>query len=296
MTIGATIPVAQYANLSPSFEAEGDTIEEAWANGLRQLKQMWDSVSPKPLQLQDAPEQAVAPTAIDLTCWASGTTVKFDPVQHVYGTGDWLSGSTFAGQYTPEFVGKYAAGKMADKHGVDPAEILAMWALNAEASSLFGSAVHAAVQLHGTYLELSKTVKGTNESALSKNPTLRPIVLAFFEGREDERAVYEAFVADPKLKHCGQIDRLLLVDRETRTIRVQDFKTNHDLGKKKTVREPFKGVIEATELGLYWLQLSFYAAILQRYGFIVEGLDIFHWDGSTWVEYSSPVIDLSEVI
>jgi len=150
------------------------------------------------------------------------------------------------------------------------------------------------LELYGKYLSLSRIVKGTDESAMTKNPVLKPIVEAFFEGRAGEDAHYEVFVADPVLKHCGQIDRLLVV--EGRTIRVQDFKTNTDLTKSESISLPFKGVVESSKLGAYWLQLSFYARILQSHGFVVEGLDIFHWDGSSWVTYSHDVVDISEVL
>lgn len=292
VSLSATIPVAQYANLQPSFEIEGRTVEEAMGTALETMKRVWDSVSDKPLTIRDV-QEVVASTAVDLTCWASGHVVQFDPVAHRYSPGKWLSGSAFASRYTSDFPADLISGRMAEKAGVDAGDIRAMWAVNAEASSSFGTAVHAAVQLYGTYLSLSRAVKGSDESALTKNPVLRPIVEAFFKGREHEDAVYEAFVADPHMRHCGQIDRLLLVG--PRRVRVQDLKTNTDLLKKETISAPFKGVVEATQLGAYWLQLSFYAAILGRHGWSVEGLDIFHWDGTRWVEYSSPVVDLSEV-
>jgi hypothetical protein len=292
VTLGATIPIAQYANLQPSFEVEGATVDDAMATALATMKRVWDSVSDKPLSIKEA--QQVVAAGVELTCWASGTVVSFDPVAHVYSPGRWLSGSAFASRFTSDFPADMIAGRMADKAGVDAADVLAMWAKNAEASSTFGTAVHAALELYGKYLSLSRIVKGTDESAMTKNPVLKPIVEAFFEGRAGEDAHYEVFVADPVLKHCGQIDRLLVV--EGRTIRVQDFKTNTDLTKSESISLPFKGVVESSKLGAYWLQLSFYARILQSHGFVVEGLDIFHWDGSSWVTYSHDVVDISEVL
>lgn len=293
VTLGATIPIAQYANLQPSFEVEGVTVDAALDTALDIMQRVWNSVSSTPLNVRDAP---AVTAGVDLTCWASGTVVSFDPVEHVYSPGRWLSGSKFASQFTSEFPAEMIAGRMATKAGIETADVLAMWGKNAEASSTFGTSVHAALELYGKYLGVSKAVKGSNESALSKNPVLRPIVEAFFEGREDEAAAYEVFVADPVLMHCGQIDRLLLVKGKDGTVRVQDFKTNNDLLKKETISAPFKGVVESTQLGAYWLQLSFYARILQSHGFTVEGLDIFHWDGSQWVTYSHDVVDVEGVL
>lgn len=297
VTLGATIPIAQYANIQPSFAVEGATLDEAMSNALAIMKRVWDSVAKTPLDIKavDTEVEYRPSTVVDLTCWASGTVVQFDPVEHVYSPGEWLSGSAFSDKYKSEFAGQYVAGKMAAKHDVDADDILAMWAVNAEASSSFGTAVHAALQLYGTYLETSRAVKaGSDESALTKNPTLQPIVKAFFEGREDERAVYEAFVADPIKRHCGQIDRLLIDDDDG--IWVEDFKTNTDMDKKETIKVPFKGVVESTKMGAYWLQLSFYAHILIRLGRNVKGLRIHHWTGSEWVTHEHHVVDISEVI
>ena len=298
VTLGATIPIAQYANLQPSFEVEGKTVDEAMDTAIAIMRRVWNQVSDKPLNVRELETvvEYIPPTTVDLTCWASGNVVQFDPVAHKYSPGDWLSGSAFAGKYTPDFPAEMIAGKMAAKtFDVEPAEILAMWALNAEASSTFGTAVHAALELYGRYLATSHAVKGTNESALTKNPILRPIVEAFFAGREGEVAVYEAFVADPVLRHCGQIDRLLITG--PRTVRVQDFKSNATLDDKETIKAPFKGMVASTKLGAYWLQLSFYAHILIRLGYTVEGLDIFHLQGDgSWVTHSHDVVDITGVI
>jgi hypothetical protein len=297
VTLGATIPTTQYGNLQPSFEIEGETTEAALEEAVVTMQRFWNSVSDKPLNVRELETAVfVPPTTVDLTCWASGTVVQFDPVEHRYSPGKWLSGSAFASRYTPDFPAEMIAGKMATKAGLDdPAEILAMWALNAEASSTFGTSVHAALELYGRFLATSQAVKGSNESALTKNPILRPIVESFFAGREDEAAAYEAFVADPVLRHCGQIDRLKITG--PRSVRVQDFKSNATLDDKETIKAPFKGVVESTKLGAYWLQLSFYAAILIRLGYTVEGLDIFHLqaDGS-WVTHSHDVVDITGVI
>jgi len=292
VTLSATIPVAQYANLQPSFEVEGVTVDDAMATALETMKRVWDSVADKPLRINDAVPQLVS-AGTELTCWASGVKVYFDPVEHVYSPGKWLSGSTFASKFKSQFPSATIAGKMAAKNGVDADDIQAMWAKNAEASSSVGTAVHAALELYGKYLSLSESVKGTDESALTKNLILRPIVQAFFAEHAAEDATYEAFVADPVLRHCGQIDRLVI---EPDGLVIEDFKTNTDLTKKETIAAPFKGVVESTSLGAYWLQLSFYARIIQSHGHAVKGLRIHHWTGVEWVTYSHDVVDISEAI
>jgi hypothetical protein len=295
VTISATIPTQQYGNIQPTFEVEGETHEEAMNLALHQMKEVWDRTASKPLEVRDL-ERTPRRRGEPLRCWASGTRVYFDPVEHVYDSGDgkpWLSGSAFAGKYKSEFNAPLIAEKMAAKYGVDAAQILEMWALNRDASSHVGTAVHEALQLRGQYAYLSKKIKdGSLESALTKNPILLPIVESFFEGRDHEDARYEVFVADPVRRHCGQIDRLVI---EPDGLWVEDFKTNADLSKSETISAPFKTKVPGTALGAYWLQLSFYARILESHGKTVQGLRVHHWTGSEWVSYESPVVSLAAV-
>lgn len=293
----ATIPTMQYGNIQPTFDVEAPTYEQAVELGLQRMKFVWDRTGEKPLDI--ARGTRPAPVGEILTCWASGTQVYFDPVEHVYrdSTGyKWLGGSTFAGRYKSEFAASVISKKMADKNGVNAKEILAMWALNAEASATFGTSVHAALQLRGQFAELSRAVKdGGLDSALTTNPVLRPIVEAFFETRAAEVAMYECFVADGSRRHCGLIDRLVI--EEDGSVWVEDYKTNAEILKAETIKAPFKGIVPNTALGAYWLQLSFYARILQAHGKTVNGLRIHHWtadaDGTYhWVTYGHPVVDL----
>lgn len=271
---------------------EAETHDEAMDIALQRMKDVWDRAAPKPLEIRsiDTPRRIFGE---ELRCWASGIRVTFDPVEHVYSTGDgkqWLSGSAFAGRYKTEFNAPLIAGKMATKYGVDAADIIAMWELNRDASSTVGTAVHAALQLRGQYAELSRTIKdGSLESALTKNLILLPVVEKFFEGHEHEDARYEVFVADPVRRHCGQIDRLVIEDDG---LWVEDYKTNADLDKAEKIKAPFKGLVPDTKLGSYILQLSFYSRILRAHGKTVKGLRVHHWTGEEWATHEHEVIDL----
>lgn len=297
VTLSATIPTVQYGNLQPSFEVEGDTHEEAMELALQRMQDVWDRTAKEPLKVRDLDSRPKL-EGEPLRCWASGTRVNYEPVNHVYDSGDgkrWLSGSAFAHRYKSEFQAGLIAKKMADKHEVDAAHILHMWEVNRDASSSVGSAVHLALELRGRYGKLSKKIKdGSLESALTKNPILLPLVEAFFtEERDAEEARYEVFVADPIRAHCGLIDRLVIEDDG---VVVEDFKTNTDLEKAETISAPFKGIIPNTKLGAYWLQLSFYARILESHGKHVKGLRIHHWtkgdDGYEWQTHEHEPIDL----
>lgn len=298
----ATIPVAQYANVTPEIEGHGATEEEARADAIRQLKLIWDSLGEKPLEIDRHLPVAGGSTGIVKRCRVSGTEVIFDPVAHTYTDRQgrrYRGGSTFASLFKSGFPGALIAGKMATKNDVSAQEILDMWALNAEASSTFGTSVHAALQLYGEYVELSRKVKdGSDESALTSNPVLRPIVEKFFtEQRKAETAFYEEFVADSETLSCGLIDRLV-VDEDG--LWIEDFKTNASIDKSETILKPFKGVIEPTSLGIYTIQLSYYGRILQAHGRTIKGLRIHHWtevDGEwDWVTHEREILDLEEAM
>lgn len=299
----AVIPTAQYANLQPEIEAQGKSHEEAYELALSRMSEIWNRVCEPGKELKVAQKVAVAPTQTNsydrLVSKLTGDEVLFDKVAHKYLSPDgkdYLSGSAFASKYKSKFDVDAISGNVARKHEVPQQEVKDMWSLNGEASSSLGTAVHNALELYGKYLQLSLKTKGTNEAALNKNPILRPIVESFFEGRENENAGYEVFVADEAHGLCGFIDRLLIVDEKKKICRVQDYKTNHTINKSETILAPFKNIVPSTTLGSYWLQLSFYAYILQLHGWTVEGLDIFNWEGTEWKTYQSDVIDISSEI
>lgn len=290
---GGTIPVAEYANIMPEFEAEGPTFEAAVELGLGQMKTLWDRVGRKPLEIDKSPK------GILKTCWASGTEVFFDPVEHVYQDvkgHKYLGGSTFAHRFTKEFPAQTIAGKMATKHGADADEIRAMWQLNSEASTTVGTAVHAALELRQKYGPLSQQVKdGSFESATTGNPILRPIVEAFFtEERMAENALAEVFVADSKRHHAGLIDRMIILGEDR--VKLQDYKTSKDVFKEASLTPPFKDLVPANQLGIFTIQLNFYRRILETHGKTVEALEVLHWDGKAWVPYVLELLDLDEIM
>lgn len=288
----AVIPVYQYANLQPTVHTSAETFEEAKELAMAQMKTIWDSVAEGGKTLNLPIQSGTTNAFVDQICAVTGVKVPFDTVNHKYAPG-WTGGSTFANRYKKPFNKEAIGSAVAKKYSVATEDVLNMWGLNAEASTSLGTAIHAALELYGKHKHLSIRTKGTVESALHKNPILTPIVESFYKGRGEEEAGYEVFVANAEKKFCGFIDRLLFVDKDKKIVRVQDYKTNPDIQKEKAILDPFKGVVENTELGAYWLQLSFYAWILTQAGYTVQGLDIFNYDGNGWVTYQHDVIDIS---
>lgn len=266
VTLSATVPVIQYGNLQPTVEVEADTYEEAMAQAEAHITAFWN-------KHVEGGKQLKTPKGKRLEAFVGGF-INYDDDAHVYtnDAGDvYLSGSQYASQGEKPFDSGAITGKMAEKYGVEASDIATMWALSSEASMKFGTAIHAALELYGKYTELSKKLE--KQYHIHTQPDIKKIVDAFYTGRDGEKAMYEVLVVDHNRKWAGQIDRLKFVD--TNTVIVQDYKTNGELQPKK--------------LDTYWKQLSFYAAILQAGGYKVSGLEIFHWDGKSWVTHRSEV-------
>lgn len=212
-----------------------------------------------------------------------GNEIFYDDVKHQYtnSLGEvYLSGSVYAGQFESAFDAERISGYMAAKNGLsddDAQSIREMWSLKAEASASLGTAIHAALELYGKYKPLAESIG--KETHLHDNTILNKAVVSFYEEHpEVEHVGYECLVVDHKKKRAGRIDRL---EYEDDGVYVTDFKTNFDV--KKSLKK-------------YWLQLSFYAAILKANGLKVKGLKIYHYANDTWTTIETSVIDIDERI
>lgn len=231
-----------------------------------------------------------------------------------------LSGSKFPEQFYQEFDSKSILEAIQKKHGLTDAEIKQiseMWDVNSLASTNFGNSIHYAMENYDRNYELGDRTKSVKEfktkppeiganKALSRNPVLKKIVESFHElFGGDYIRFSEEFVWDREFKLCGSIDRIKVIDLKKRIIRIQDFKTDADVHEKKyqLSTSPFKEAMGNELLDYHWLQLSFYAFILNRAGWTVEGLDVYWMNGeklvsgeNPWEEFSHDVIDISQVI
>jgi len=231
----------------------------------------------------------------------------------------YLSGSAFPKKFYAEFKEAEMLDKLAEKFGVDKAHIKAMWGLNRDASTGYGSAIHSALENYDTYHKLgdktkkvevlkTKTKVGPNK-AFSRNPFLKKIVEDFHELFGGEYVRFnEQFVWSHDAKLCGAIDRVKVIDADKKIVRIQDFKTDGDIHEKtyQLTDSPFYKLTQGKTpkmgkelLDLHWLQLSFYAYILSLYGYTVEGLDVYWLNPeklckgeNAWEEFSHNVIDI----
>lgn len=239
----------------------------------------------------------------------------------------YLSGSKFPEQFYAPFDEEQILEAMVKKYGVKAEDLKAMWAINSDVSTGYGTAIHAALENYDRNFVLGEKVRNyvkkptkkdpegvlSANKALNRNPFLQKIVNDFHElFGGDYTRFNEEFIWDKGLKLCGSVDRIKVVDFKKRIIRIQDFKTDADINETKyqLVDSPFYELTQGdnptmgkTLLDYHWLQLSFYAFILQRAGWTVEGLDVYWVNGeklvsgeNPWEEFSHEVIDITKAI
>lgn len=291
--LGATVPVAQYANLIPEVEVEADTIEAAEAIVLPYIESFYNKYSEKS---KIGAAKNVKKEGRVLLKDYFGNEIFYDDGMHEYtnSLGEvYLSGSVYAAE--DPFDGEYWAQEFVSKYGLkeeDKQKILAMWNVNASASQSFGTSLHAAIELYGTYHNLADIIdmdlktqkrkkldaKTDKNSSLSKLPYLQDVVKKFFTPeREAEKAEYEVLVVDHKNKRAGRIDRLIIT--EDGKFKIRDMKTNNKILKK--------------ERDTYGKQLSFYGDIIIANGgeLADEKLMLHHWIDNDWKDIPLEKID-----
>jgi hypothetical protein len=282
--ITATIPVGQYANIIPEIEVDGAfTYEQARDEAMGRLTEIWSQYGTVPLKGAVASQSVINLTSM------SGTTVQFDPVNHVYYKDGktLLSGSAFAERYTPKFNKDAILPKFAAKHGVEASEIAEMWTMKGDVAKNFGTALHTALEFYGKHKKTIDATQGTFEI----HPAIHEAVKSFFVSRENEQALYEPFIHFGEW--CGSIDRLLITGDKKGII--EDYKTNQDLHKGSgKMLAPFDKM-KSEPLSTYQLQLSFYATIMQKNGWTIEGLRIHHYTDK-WETIELKVLNIEGVL
>lgn len=225
-----------------------------------------------------------------------GNEIFYDDVIHEYTNplGEvYLSASTYASD--DDFDGKYWANYFVETYGLPEGsaqEIIDMWEINGNASRAFGTALHAAIQLYGTYYQIADIIdmdlktgkrkmlsaKIEKNSALSKLPYLNKVATTFFTPeRKAETAFYEVLVVDHINKRAGRIDRLLV--HEDGTFAVRDMKTNNKIAPKDK-----RG---------YQKQLSFYADLILANDKLLSDNPtvVHHWNENEWKDIPLEKID-----
>jgi hypothetical protein len=236
-----------------------------------------------------------------LKSFNEGIEIEFDVVEHVYNyKGKILkSASPFVKEYEIEFDSARMSGTCSRKWGIDQDDILNLWDSNGLAASGFGTAIHAVLEHYYKNEKLGAKIQKAagkdKNAAMPNHPFLQELITSLNVIRQSGESFQEACVSCHKKGLAGQIDDLLILDRKKKTCRIRDYKITFDiLVENKELKAPF-AFLGSNKLAKNFLQLSFYAFLLELSGWKVEGIDIFNWcDG--WKKYSLEGNDFKKAI
>ena len=242
--------------------------------------------------------------------------VDFNDTKHIYnmrwngGTRVLKGGTTFIKRFFEPFDSKRVARQCSKYWGVDASDIEDMWASNGAVAGAFGSCVHLALEHYINYQKAGDKITKTRQAsgkevdgnyAMPKHPFLKKTItdLNKLTDKLDkkykvEEVVAEALVTDSKTGWGGLIDRLVIIDKKKKIARVQDYKVNIGAEKEEAHSKPKAPFahLPANKLTKYALQLSFYASILKKHGWTIEGLDVFIYE-DCWRHRVLELIDFS---
>lgn len=251
----ATIPTTQYGNLRPTFELDSPEEEE---EAVVALSNLWKRFGEAPLKDRQSGGVKVETFTGETIIWNEGTHTYTDLHGNVL-----TSGSQYANEKSPKFDLEMMLPKTATAWNVPQEDLRLIWKYSGDVANHWGSAVHTALDVYHKYHALGASIqekRGLDMNyVMPKNSYLRKIVQEFVEIAGTD-ALCEVLVSDVANKMAGTIDRIKVTG--DKTCRVQDYKTNNELDKKKLLK--------------YQKQLSFYAHILQNKGWTVEGLDLYY--------------------
>lgn len=226
---------------------------------------------------------------------------------HIY-LPHYMSGSRFPRKFFKQFTDEDKERVLdyyEKEKGVKREDVEKTWEMKADIATGYGTAVHAALELYYGHNKVGDKIKGKDgvNKAFSKNPFFAHIVKCAVEDLGTGNYLPEQFIWHEGLRFCGAIDLLEVVDKNT--VIIHDWKSNDSVTKRvyQEKDSPFKKDVDNTQLGEYWLQLSFYAYILKQYGINTKELQIHHLDPERlvqgkrpWVHYTHDVVDISKAL
>lgn len=295
--IAATIPTGQYANILPSIELSEVTLAKGTQVGLEWINNLYEQYSSSGALKR----LASVPASIILASKKSfneDVSILFEPVAHTYhyGTQKLISATEYIKKFYKNFDSKTISQVSAKAWGVDKKELAECWDSNGKLTSSFGSVVHAALEHYDKFKAMGEQIQFIKELpenyAMPKHPILKSIIEGFIAiDKIAGRIVPEALITDVESGYCGHADRILIVDKELKICRIQDYKVNinsEEVKKENKPSAPFD-TLPANKISKYQLQMSFYANMLEKSGWTVEGLDVFIYENE-WKVYSLEVL------
>ena len=240
-----------------------------------------------------------------------GVIIDFNETLHRYivrKTGKILTGGTTR---IKKYLKGFDKGAMLPRcekaWGVAADAIEAIWKRKGDNAALFGTAIHNALETYELYRAsgdiIQQAKKDCEENyALPSHTILKNILLDFIhEARPIEsdygvqEIIPEALITDVETGSCGLIDRLMIINKKKKICRIGDYKVNMEVEKRKDkILAPY-GKLPANKLGKFTLQLSDYAAIMEKHGWTVLGGDVFVLGEDGWKHYPLELVDMRSV-
>ena len=242
--------------------------------------------------------------------------VDFNETKHIYnmryngGTKVLKGGTTFIKRFYEPFDSAKIARQCSKYWGVSAKDIEEMWASNGNVSGLLGTTVHLALEHYINFEKIGQTITETRQKsgkdvdgnyAMPKHPFLKKTIISLNKLTKKldkkykvEKVVAEALVTDSATGWGGLVDRLAILNHEKKIARIQDYKVNIGAEKEEShsrPKAPFSH-LPANKLTKYALQLSFYASILKKHGWTIEGLDVYIFE-NRWVHHTLDLIDFA---
>jgi hypothetical protein len=197
--------------------------------------------------------------------------MTFEEIEHRYEKNgiEYTSVGNFLDKFRPPFEKELIAGMVAKKTGKEPNEVISMWDLNSQISTNYGTSLHKGIEYWIKFGEISKL------------PHIKETTEKFAEKFKDKKLKSEIVAFDDEHRIAGTIDVLEMLGNKK--VNIIDIKTNYEINKKKQgyFLSPIAD-IPNTKVNGYRLQLSLYKYLVEKHGFIVEEIQLEHWDGKEY--------------
>lgn len=294
--IGATIPVQKYGNIIPEIEiSTEDRGEDLIGAGMSVIKNLFSKYS----EAGELTEKEIVKLGLCINSFnEEGIKIEFEPVSHTYFYQEkQLTGVTeYIKKFYKPFDTETISSILESKWGIPKKVIEGMWKINGDITSDFGTVVHKLLEYYEKYKSFGDIISSKQQIednyCLPKHPVLRKIITEFLlMPQQKGEVVTEALVSSIKDNICGQADRIKIIDKDKKICRVGDIKVNinsEGVDKKYKILPPFE-TLPSNKLSKYQLQMSVYANMLQKSGWVVEGLDVYVYEDG-WKYFELPVL------
>lgn len=222
----------------------------------------------------------------------SGLEINFNEAAHKYTDSlgrVYTSVTTLVHQYTQPFDTAKISKAYAQKHGMDPKDVVAMWDAERDRSCEQGTATHLMLE---NYINTGDTT-GMSDRAKPGVEIIDAIKLRGFD------ITSEKMIFSPSSKIAGTID---FIGTKAGSVVLLDWKTNKEIKTKgfkgAKMRAPFDE-LDDCNLNHYTLQLSIYECLLRNEGYVAPDVKceriLIHMTGTEAVVIAVPYLgDLAQ--